>query len=92
MYHISVALPAYDQVKSPGPPQLPTVIERVHEDAENTDATINGVQSTTNIKTDEISINGSMGSDDKSTSNRLVSFDDFCRIVLNGQFAKKALS
>lgn len=65
-----VALPAYDQVKSPGPPQLPTVIERVHEEADNADAVANGVPTTTNIKTDEITINGStMVGDDRSTNN-----------------------
>lgn len=66
-----MALPAYDQVKSPGPPQLPTVIERVHEEADNADAVANGVPTTTNIKTDEITINGStMVGDDRSTNNR----------------------
>ncbi|KXJ83770.1 hypothetical protein RP20_CCG001122, partial [Aedes albopictus] len=65
-----VALPAYDQVKSPGPPQLPTVIERVHEEADNADAAANGLPTTTNIKTDEITINGStMVGDDRSTNN-----------------------
>ncbi|XP_062548709.1 forkhead box protein L2-like isoform X2 [Armigeres subalbatus] len=65
-----LALPAYDQVKSPGPPQLPTVIDRVHEDAENTDVTANGVPTiTTTIKSDEITVNGTLVGDDRSTTN-----------------------
>ncbi|XP_055639468.1 forkhead box protein fkh-2-like isoform X3 [Toxorhynchites rutilus septentrionalis] len=58
-----VTLPAYEQVKSPGTPQLPTVIERVHEDSENADA--NGSVGTT-IKSDEITANG-MVCDERGT-------------------------
>lgn len=61
-----VALPAYEHVKSPGTAQLPTVIERVHEDSENTDVTANAVATTT-IKTDEITSNNLVG-DDRSTN------------------------
>lgn len=68
---ISVALPAYEHVKSPGTAQLPTVIERVHEDSENTDVTANAVATTT-IKTDEITSNNLVG-DDRSTNTRSVS-------------------
>lgn len=62
--HELVALPAYEQVKSPGTPQLPTVIERVHEEPDTIDANAN---TTTTIKTDEITPTSIVG-DDRSTS------------------------
>ncbi|XP_053694885.1 forkhead box protein D3-like isoform X1 [Sabethes cyaneus] len=59
-----VTLPAYEQVKSPGTPQLPTVIERVHEEPESADAIITA---TTTIKTDDITSNNLVG-DDRTTN------------------------
>lgn len=72
-----VALPAYEQVKSPGTPQhqqhqLPTVIERVHDTSES-DNPDNGNVSITpgsiTIKTDELTVASSLTGDDPRTTN-----------------------